>query len=55
MNGKYNRTDGMEDDNIRLNRAANDIYSESDNTNSRYDKMDRIDEDGYELITITIT
>ena len=48
MNGKYNRTDGMEDDNIRLNRAANDIYSESDNTNSRYDKMDRIDEDGYE-------
>lgn len=47
MNRKYNRTDGREDDNIRLNRA-NDIYSESDDTGSRYDKTDRIDEDGYE-------
>ena len=47
MNHKYNRTDGREDDNIRLNRA-NDIYSESDDTGGRYDKTDRIDEDGYE-------
>lgn len=47
MNRKYNRTDGREDDNIRLNRA-NDIYSESDDTGGRYDKTDRIDEDGYE-------
>ena len=47
MNHKYNRTDGREDDNIRLNRA-NDIYSESDDTGSRYDKTDRIDEDGCE-------
>lgn len=47
MNGKFKRSDGREDDNIILNRA-NDIYSESGNTNSRYDNMDRIDEDGYE-------
>lgn len=44
MMGKYHRKDFMEED----YNQANDIYSDSENSDSQFSAMDKVDADGYE-------